>query len=79
MINKWLGNLRGIAGGEGAGKCSFCGSVNTDYKCSVVDQKSKIGYMDIWCNDCKKAFHISRMQVAEDMKTYGEMPKDLKY
>ena len=50
-----------------------------DYKASIVIQESRLGYMDIWCNDCKRAFHVSRMQVPEDMKTDGEIPKDLKY
>lgn len=79
MIEKWLENLKSIANTRSAGKCPFCGSVNTAYKCSIAVPESKLGYMDIWCNDCKKAFHVSRMQVSEDMKTDGEIPKDLKY
>ena len=76
---KWLENLKSIGAGGNVGKCPFCGSENTDYKCSVVDPENGNGYMDIWCNDCKKAFHMSRMQVTGDMKTDGEIPAGLIY
>ena len=76
---KWFENLKNISDSGDAGKCPFCGSGNTDYKCSVVEPKSGNGYMDIWCNDCGRAFHVSRMQILENMKTDGEMPRNLKY
>lgn len=79
MIEKWLDNFNNISNGRKAGKCPFCNGVNVDYKCTVVVPESRLGFMDIWCNDCRKAFHVSRMQVSEDMKTDGEIPKDLKY
>lgn len=78
-MEKWIENLKNISDKGSAGKCLFCGSVNMDYKCTVVVPESRLGFMDIWCNDCRKAFHVSRMQVSEDMKTDGEIPKDLKY
>ena len=79
MIGKWLDNFKNILNERKAGKCPFCNGVNTDYKCTVVVPESRLGFMDIWCNDCRKAFHVSRMQLPEDMKTDGEIPKDLKY
>lgn len=79
MIENWLENLKSVSERGSVGKCPFCGSVNMDYKASVVAQESRLGYMDIWCNDCKRAFHVSRMQIPEDMRTDGEIPKDLKY
>lgn len=79
MIENWLENLRSVSERGSAGKCPFCGSVNMDYKASIVIQMSRLGYMDIWCNDCKRAFHVSRMQIPEGMRVDGEIPKDLKY
>lgn len=79
MAGKWFDNLKNILICGNVGKCPFCGSVNTDYKCSIVQQESRNGYMDIWCNDCNRAFHLSRMQVTEDMKTDGSIPEKLKY
>lgn len=79
MIEKWLDNFKRIINVRKAGKCPYCKGVNTDYKCTVVVPEGRLGFMDIWCNDCRRAFHVSRMQVPEDMKTDGEVPKDLKY
>lgn len=79
MNNKWLENLKDISKKRRVGKCPFCKGADTDYKCSIVDQENRLGYMDIWCNDCKRAFHVSRMQILEDMKTDGKIPKGLKY
>lgn len=76
---KWLENLKSIDTSGTVGKCPFCGSENTDYKCSIVNLENGNGYMDIWCNDCKRAFHMSRMQVTKGMKTDGNIPEKLKY
>lgn len=79
MVKKWLENIKSISNHGNAGKCPFCGSVRTDYKCSVVQWESRNGYMDIWCNDCKKAFHVSRMRISEEMKTEGAIPEGVQY
>lgn len=76
---KWLENLKSIAANGNVGKCPFCGGGNTDYKCSVVSPENANGYMDIWCNDCKRAFHVSRMQITDGMKIDGDIPENLKY
>ena len=54
---KWLDNITNIIATHNAGKCPFCNSENTDYR--IINLSSDIGYGDVWCNDCKKAFHIS--------------------
>ena len=79
MMEKWIENFKCVMERGNAGKCPFCRSVNMDYKASVVVPESRLGYMDIWCNDCKKAFHVSRMQVPEGIKVDGETPEGLKY
>ena len=48
MKNKWLENLKDISEKRRVGKCPFCKGADTDYKCSVVDQENRLGYMDTW-------------------------------
>lgn len=76
---KWIENLENIFANKPVGKCPYCGSENTDYKCSVVVPEKKLGYMDIWCNDCLRAYHMSRMEVDAGLKTDGDIPHGLKY
>lgn len=79
MVEKWIENLKSLLNHGNTGRCPFCGSGNTDYKGSVVMPENRNGYLDIWCNDCKKAFHVSRVQITENMKTEGEIPEGLEY
>ena len=79
MIMKWRDNLINIAQAGESGKCPHCGSARTDYKCTIVVPDKRLGYMDIWCNDCLRAYHVSRMEVPEDLKTDGEIPQGLTY
>lgn len=44
----------------------------------VIDDKTNMGYGVIWCNDCKNAFHISRMKVSPNMIN-TLVPEGLKY
>ena len=74
---KWLDNITNIIATYNAGKCPFCNSENTDYR--IINLSSDIGYGDVWCNDCKKAFHISRMKISEDIIKISEIPKSLNY
>ena len=74
---KWLDNITNIIATPNAGKCPFCNSENTDYR--IINLSSDIGYGDVWCNDCKKAFHISRMKISEDIIKNSEIPKSLNY
>lgn len=75
---KWLGNLKSITDTGKAGKCPVCGSKNTDYIGTEID-KNHNGYLDIWCNDCKSAYHVSRMQITDGVKVSGSVPEGLKY
>lgn len=76
---KWLENLDHIAKEKTPGKCPYCGSKNTDYSYTVVVQEKRLGHMTVWCNDCLRAYHVSRMKVPEGLKTGGEIPQGLKY
>ena len=73
---KWLKNLQSLSNSNTTGQCPFCDSDNTDYAVNIIDDKTMMGYGAIWCNDCRKAFHISRMKVFKDMKM-NPIPKDL--
>lgn len=75
---RWIDNLKNIVEHGNVGKCPLCGSKNTDYACTVVDSDKRNGYMDVWCNDCKKAYHISRMKITSNLKV-GSHPQNLKY
>lgn len=75
---KWLKNLQLLSNSNDTGQCPFCDSYNTDYAVNIIDDKTMMGYGAIWCNDCRKAFHISRMKISKDMKT-NPIPKDIKF
>lgn len=76
---KWLDNLNNIANEKNPGKCPYCGSENTDYRCTVVVPEKRLGHMTVWCNDCLRAYHMSRMEIPEGLKTEGDIPEGLKY
>ena len=75
---KWLGNVENILNTKEAGKCPICGSDNTDYKATIV-RPDGMGYLDIWCNDCKHGFHIEPARITTEVKTTGVVPKMLNY
>ena len=76
---KWLENLDNIVKEKKPGKCPHCGSEDTDYSCTIVIPEKRLGHMTIWCNDCMRGYHISRMEVPEEFKTDGKIPEGLKY
>ena len=78
QILKWANNLKSIFDKNTSGNCPFCNSINTDYSMHIIDDKTNMGYGVIWCNDCKNAFHISRIKVSPNMKNIL-VPEGLKY
>lgn len=60
IADKWYPNLINVCKYDKVGKCPFCGSENTDFG-FVKSVSGKTGWGDLWCNDCKRAFHISRV------------------
>lgn len=63
---KWIKNLINIENNLPPGKCPYCGSDNTDYR--KIKVTLDMGFGDVWCNDCKKAYHISRITVDKEHK-----------
>ena len=78
QILKWIKNLESIIDKNTTGICPFCNSINTDYSMHIIDDKTNMGYGVIWCNNCKSAFHISRIKVSPNMKN-TLVPEGLKY
>ena len=76
-LKKWKKNLIELSVRGRVGKCPYCKSEDTSYKVTLLDKKDNIGYVDIWCNNCKKAYHISRAEVQKD--DGKEIPKGLIY
>lgn len=76
-IMLWLSNLESITTNGTAGTCPHCKSENTAY--SIYKLHDDIGCGDVWCNDCKKAYHISRMKVTNQTEHITELPEDLIY
>lgn len=78
MSEKWLNNIINLSSTGNVGVCPYCGSDDTDYKYTLTDKEESIGYADLWCNNCKRAYHISRM-VVESETPNKDVPKDLNY
>lgn len=75
---KWIDNLKSIVDNGNAGDCPLCHSHNTDF--SIKKTRKDMGYGVVWCNDCHKAFHISRINIS-GIKSMGnsDVPKSLIY
>lgn len=40
-------------------QCPRCGKYGIEYL-YVGDEKTRVGYLQVWCNECLKGIHISR-------------------
>lgn len=74
---KWIKNLESISITKTSGKCPYCGSDNTDY--TFVGNLGEYGYGEIWCCDCKSAYHLSRVQITKEYNLNKEIPKNIIY
>lgn len=72
---KWLKNLESLSKCGEVGPCPFCGSKNTSYNATKVD--GTMGYVVVWCNECKKSRVISRANITEMMSRGRDIPKGL--
>ena len=48
-------------------KCPRCGHKDIDYL-YIGNFKSKVGYLQVWCNYCNHGIHISRVLIPEGAK-----------
>lgn len=44
------------------GECPFCGSNDTSFEKVVIKEDSAMGYLKVWCNECKSSDTIDRVQ-----------------
>ena len=75
MIMKWLDNMVTLWEKGMVGKCPYCKSDNTDYNATII--QDDMGFILMWCNDCKKGFNISRAKITSNLKTNNKPPKDI--
>ena len=66
--DKWLSNVISVFQNKSAGICPICGSKETDYGFTVIDQNTCMGYGAVWCNECRSGHHMSRVRISKDMK-----------
>ena len=57
-------------------KCPNCGKNEMEY-IYIGDKKTKIGYLQIWCNECLKGIYVSRI-VAPPNARFVTYDDDLK-
>lgn len=65
---KWLECVKEISISGKPGKCPHCKGDNTDHAYVLIDKDDGVGYLEVWCNDCKKKGHISRVIINDKMK-----------
>ena len=73
----WIKNMENIAENKTSGTCPYCGSVDTDY--TLVGKIGSVGYGTVWCNSCKRAYHISRIQIVDGYALNKPTPSNLIY
>ena len=67
---KWDNNiLLAIEQGENA-VCPCCGSSDTDHGFVLIKARTREGHGSVWCNECKRGVHISRMIVPDKAKLH---------
>lgn len=55
--------------------CPECKNMCIDYA-YIGDSKTRIGYMCMWCNNCNRGIHISRVKIPDSVK-YFEFNNDI--
>lgn len=56
-------------------ECPNCGENEVEYL-YVGDEKTRIGYMQIWCNKCLRGIYISRV-MAPDRARFVSFSEDI--
>jgi hypothetical protein len=61
LFNCWL-NLAKTLPDNSSNICPICQQKTVEFQ-YVGDPKTRIGYLDIWCSECLKGVHISRVGI----------------
>ncbi len=77
IIEKWL-NAIDLSLEQKTTKCPKCevGNILSQY---VGDEKSRVGYLAIWCDSCNKGLHFSRVKIPDniDMLSFDDNVADV--
>ena len=81
---KWLKNLESFGKSRTLGVCPYCGSKRLQSCFAMVNEREGMGYGDMWCEDCKKGYHMSRVSLQEDFRIVGTNgvappPRDIQF
>lgn len=79
MDMRWIDAIVALRNKEDSVTCPMCGSENVKYKETVIDLSDDIGFADVWCEDCKRAAHISRGHFKNPINPDMETPDNLQY
>ncbi len=66
MKEKWL-NLVGELSHYKDLLCPYCGKRSIDYL-YIGDENTKIGYLQVWCNECENGIYVSRVKIPPNAK-----------
>ena len=72
----WLDNLLSVVAKTNTGKCPHCGGNSIGYSYTIFDIKHNMGCCDIWCNSCLHGYHVSRMEIPDNIPR-EKMPKKI--
>ena len=78
VIEIWLNNIEELATTGKAGSCPFCGSSFVNFGFIEIGA-SGYGYGCVWCNECRHAIHLDRVNISELKDLGKEIPNDLIY
>ena len=83
MYMDWLKALANLRKKEKA-ICPICNSDDLEYRLIILNDETRVGYGLIWCNECKRGYHMSRMTLDKTMKDVYhdheiELPTDIKF
>lgn len=57
-------------------KCPNCGEARLDY-IYIGDEKTRIGFLQVWCNKCLKGIYVSRVTAFPNAK-FATFDSDVK-
>lgn len=70
IFQKWLITARNISkslDSLSVFECPHCGKKCLDY-IYIGDEKTRTGYLQVWCNDCLNGIYISRVTIPQGAK-----------
>ena len=79
MNKKFIELLAEGSNGKPLGGCPYCESESLGFQNTILNKATGVGYSDIWCANCKRAYHLSRGIFEKEQCVGSEKPLELKY